>query len=67
MIDSGQLIELEKAPFYRGIEYVDFLLYSIVNQRLQRIAYQKFTARQPEDDVFHPYLLKEYTMVCAWL
>ncbi len=53
-------IEFERAPYYRGIEYLDDLHNAITHQQPLRITYHKFTAALPDDHVFHPYLLKEY-------
>jgi predicted DNA-binding transcriptional regulator YafY len=53
-------IAYEEAPYYRGIHYLDVLTDAIARRKPQRIAYQKFNAKQSEDHVFHPYLLKEF-------
>jgi predicted DNA-binding transcriptional regulator YafY len=53
-------IEFEKAPYYKGMDYLDKVWAAIHKQQPLRIAYQKFTADKPDEHVFHPYLLKEY-------
>jgi predicted DNA-binding transcriptional regulator YafY len=57
---SAPVIHAEKAPYYKGLEYLDVVMRAIDERQCLRIAYQKFTKQKPEDHVFHPYLLKEY-------
>lgn len=54
------VIEVERAPYYKGMEHFDPIKQAIDNQQCLRISYRKFTSAQADEHVFHPYLLKEY-------
>jgi predicted DNA-binding transcriptional regulator YafY len=54
------VIEVERAPYYKGMGHLDPIKYAIDNEQCLRIAYQKFTSTLADEHVFHPYLLKEF-------
>lgn len=58
--DSTPIIEFEKAPYYKGEEFIDPLQKFIRAKQPVKITYQKFKSDKPEDYYLHPYFLKEY-------
>lgn len=54
------IIHLDKNDHLKGLEYLDFLFQSILNRKTLQISYKSFKARQENNFVFYPYLLKEY-------
>lgn len=53
-------IDFEKNELLKGLEHIDSLLKAIINKRTIEITYKSFKARQAQQIIFHPYLLKEY-------
>src|SRR5258708_7457709 len=56
-LNGGTKVQVEQAPYYKGMAHLDTLMSAIDLQQCVRITYQKFTSHKPEDHVFHPYLL----------
>jgi predicted DNA-binding transcriptional regulator YafY len=54
------VIDFEKNENLKGLEFLDVLYQSIIQQRAIRLTYQSFRARQSSSFDFHPYLLKEF-------
>lgn len=54
------IIHLDKNDHLKGLEYLDFLFQSILSRKTLQISYKSFKARQENNFVFYPYLLKEY-------
>ena len=54
------VIDFEKNENLKGLEYLDVLYQSIIQQRAIKLTYQSFKARQAATFHFHPYLLKEF-------
>jgi predicted DNA-binding transcriptional regulator YafY len=57
---GASVVEVERAPYYKGLAWLDKIMEAIDARQCLRITYQKFTASRAEDHVFHTYLLKEY-------
>lgn len=53
-------IDFEKNENLKGLEFLDILYQSIIQQRTIKMTYQSFKARQANSFDFHPYLLKEF-------
>lgn len=53
-------IDFEKNENLKGLEFLDILYQSIIQQRAIKMTYQSFKARQANSFDFHPYLLKEF-------
>jgi len=53
-------IDFEKNENLKGLDYLDVLYQSIIQQRAIKLTYQSFRARQANTFAFHPYLLKEF-------
>ncbi len=53
-------IDFEKNELLRGLEHIDALHKSIIGRKTLDLVYQSFRARQPQQFIFYPYLLKEY-------
>jgi predicted DNA-binding transcriptional regulator YafY len=53
-------IDFEKNDNLKGLEFLDILYQSIIQQRAVKMTYQSFKARQANSFDFHPYLLKEF-------
>lgn len=54
------VIDFEKNELLTGIEWLDVIYKAIVSQTTVQLTYQSFKARQANDIIFYPYLLKEY-------
>ncbi len=54
------VIDFEKNENLKGLEHLDILYQSIIQQRAVKLTYQSFRARQANSFHFHPYLLKEF-------
>ena len=54
------VIDFEKNELLTGIEWLDVLYKAIVSQTTVQLTYQSFKARQANEIIFFPYLLKEY-------
>jgi len=57
---SPLIIQFEKHTTAIGIEYIDSLFTAIKEKVALRISYQPFNETEPIDNIFHPYLLKEF-------
>lgn len=53
-------IQFERNTVATGAQYIDDIFASITGKSALRISYQPFTATEPKQLVFHPYLLKEF-------
>jgi predicted DNA-binding transcriptional regulator YafY len=53
-------IDFEKNDLLIGINWLDVLHKAILNQTTLNLHYQSFKARQPQQMICYPYLLKEY-------
>jgi predicted DNA-binding transcriptional regulator YafY len=53
-------IELEKAPYFKGSEYLEVFLDAIRDSSVLIIRHQSFHAEMPDERIVHPYHLKEY-------
>ncbi|MFM7023461.1 MAG: WYL domain-containing protein [Flavobacteriales bacterium] len=54
------VIHIEKNENLKGLEFLDELYQSVVQQRCIHLTYQSFKARQANSFNFHPYHLKEF-------
>ncbi len=54
------IIHLDKNENLKGLEFIDPIYEAIKNKMAIRITYQSFKAKEPNDKVIHPQLLKEY-------
>ncbi len=57
---QSAIIHLDKNEDLRGLEHLDVLYQAILKKTVLKISYQSFKAREPLEQVFHPYILKEY-------
>jgi predicted DNA-binding transcriptional regulator YafY len=57
---SPSIIQFEKHTISIGTEYIDDIFSAIKEKTPLRVTYQPFKADNPEQCMFHPYLLKEY-------
>lgn len=53
-------IDFEKNELLKGLKHIDPLHKAIINKKTIEITYQSFKAREAQNIVFYPYLLKEY-------
>jgi predicted DNA-binding transcriptional regulator YafY len=58
--NAPTIIQFEKHTTALGIEYIDDIFSAIKSKLVLRISYQTFTASEPTQYPFHPYLLKEF-------
>jgi predicted DNA-binding transcriptional regulator YafY len=54
------IIQFEANPLLRGIQWIDALYKAIANERAILVAYRSFRAQTATDQIYYPYLLKEY-------
>jgi predicted DNA-binding transcriptional regulator YafY len=54
------VIDFEKNELLTGIEWLDVLYKAIVAETAIQLTYQSFKARNANEIIFYPYLLKEY-------
>ncbi len=57
---SKNYIQFEGNKQLRGIEMINPLYQAILHQKPLLIEYQSFTAKEPQTNIYFPYLLKEY-------
>ena len=57
---QSSIIHLDKNENLKGLEYLDTLYQAILKKIVLKIKYQSFTARNPSEFVFHPFILKEF-------
>lgn len=57
---SGSIIQFEENPLLRGREHLMPLYQAILKKQSILIKYQSFRAKQSQQSIFYPYLLKEY-------
>lgn len=55
-----RIIDFEKNENLRGLEYLDTIYQAIQKKQTLSITYRSFKARQANEFIFFPYLLKEY-------
>lgn len=63
MLDEEEVddyVQFEKAPFFKGSEYIGKLMEAIKNRQVISFNYQKFKSDEVKEHVLHPYLIKEY-------
>jgi predicted DNA-binding transcriptional regulator YafY len=58
--NSESVIDFEKNERLKGLEHLEMLYQSIIQQKVVRINYQSFRAKQEASFVFHVWWLKEY-------
>lgn len=57
---SGNHIQLEGNKQTKGLEYIPQLYQAILNKRALLLEYKSFKAKDSQQNIYHPYLLKEY-------
>jgi predicted DNA-binding transcriptional regulator YafY len=57
---TSSIVELEKNEQLKGLDYLDVLYQSVIQQKALRLTYQSFKAQAPNVFFFHVWWLKEY-------
>lgn len=57
---QARIIDFEKNEGLKGLDYLDTIYQAIQKKQTLAITYQSFKARQANEFLFFPYLLKEY-------
>ena len=57
---NRKIINFSKNVALKNIQFLGMLYDAISNDQVLNLSYKKFSAAEPEDFEFHPYLLKEY-------
>ena len=57
---QSAIIHLDKNEKLKGLEHLDTLYQAILKKIVLKITYQSFTARQANEFVFYPFILKEF-------
>ncbi len=57
---GGSYIQFENNQLLKGLEHIAPLYQAIANKRPIQLLYKSFKAAEPTQQVYHPYLLKEY-------
>ena len=58
--NQKSIIHLDKNEQLKGLEHIDILYESILNKKVLNIKYKSFKARESNNYIVHPQLLKEY-------
>ena len=58
--NQKSIIHLDKNEQLKGLEHIDILYESILNKKVLNIKYKSFKARESNQYLVHPQLLKEY-------
>jgi predicted DNA-binding transcriptional regulator YafY len=54
------LIDFEKAPETKGLQFLELLLGALRKKQVVKIEYRHFGSERKRERIVHPYLLKEY-------
>lgn len=57
---SGNNIQLEGNKLVKGLAFIPPLYQAILNKKALLIAYKSFKAKEAQQQIYYPYLLKEY-------
>lgn len=57
---SGNNIQLEGNKLVKGLVYIPLLYQAILSKTALLIAYKSFKAKEAQQQIYYPYLLKEY-------
>lgn len=58
--NQKSIIHLDKNERLKGLEHIDVLYESILNRKVLKILYRSFKAKESDNYIVHPQLLKEY-------
>lgn len=58
--EGRNYIQFENNQLLKGLQYINPLYQAILNQKALLIEYKSFKAREAQQNVYFPYLLKEY-------
>lgn len=57
---QSSIIHLDKNENLKGLEYLDTLYQAILKKIVLKITYKSFKARNANEMIFHPFILKEF-------
>lgn len=57
---SSKVIEFDQNQYLKGIEFINPLYKAIINQKAICISYQSFRQELVQQNIIHPYFLKQY-------
>ncbi|MGB1216293.1 MAG: helix-turn-helix transcriptional regulator [Saprospiraceae bacterium] len=57
---QAAIIHLDKNEQLKGLEHLDVLYQAILKKMVLKLKYQSFKAREPNEIIFHPFILKEF-------
>ncbi len=57
---STKVIEFDQNQYLKGIEFINPIYNAIVNQEVIAVGYQSFKQEASNDQIIHPYFLKQY-------
>lgn len=57
---KAAIIHIDKNEHLKGLEYLDVIYQSILKKIALNLEYKSFTSRNPQNFVFHPFILKEF-------
>ncbi len=60
LLGQHNLVQFESNPLLKGLDYINPLYQAISKQQCVNIAYKSFKATEAIEQVYFPYLLKEY-------
>jgi predicted DNA-binding transcriptional regulator YafY len=58
--EKKSLIQFESNVLLKGLQFINPLYQAILQKQALLITYQSFKAKGPQEDIYFPYLLKEY-------
>lgn len=59
--NKSSFIHLEKVPYYKGTEHIDFFLEAIEFTKEVSFDYYSFKSQNAQNHIFQPYVIKEHT------
>lgn len=54
------IIHFDSVPLFKGLKHLNSLYNYIANKQTIKIVYQPFSAKEPNEYIYYPYLLKEF-------
>jgi predicted DNA-binding transcriptional regulator YafY len=59
-LQQQQIILMDENPDYAGLKHISPLYHAVRQKRVLKLHYKAFQTDEPEQVLFHPYILKQY-------
>ncbi len=57
---KNNVVQFETNPLLKGLEFINPLFQAVNNKQVLNLVYKSFKSNAPTEDIYYPYLLKEY-------